>query len=159
VLVECKTGRNSIYRDVAKFARRDLEVAAVYSFYLFDRDYTFTKDGEDLPKLSREQAMEMGILGICRVSVGSHRFFEVWSVPNEHGQRYFLACSTFDRLEDRLRYMLRYSLEGSRGVHTISDIYRREPIFFYGHDPVGTRLSSFKGFGNDQEQSQVQPDA
>lgn len=142
VQVECKTGKNSIYNDVAKFARRDSEVGAVYSFYLFDRDYTFAREGEDLPKLSREQAMKMGILGICRVSVGSHKFFEIWAVPDERGQRYFLACSAFDRFEDRFRYMLRYLLESSSGP--VAGIYRREPIFFYGHDVLGAVLESFK---------------
>jgi hypothetical protein len=67
VFVECKTGRNSIYSDVAKFIRRDTELTAMYSFYLVDRDYVFQRRGGDLPQLSREQAYELGILGIHQV--------------------------------------------------------------------------------------------
>ena len=56
VFVECKTGRTEIYKDIAKFMRRDAELSAAYSFYLFDRDYTFQRQGDDVPKLDRERA-------------------------------------------------------------------------------------------------------
>lgn len=153
VFVECKTGKNKIYGDVVKFARRDLEVDATYSFYLFDRDYIFTRGSDDLPELSRERALEVGILGMSKVTVRSHAFFEVWSRPNERGHRYFLAASAMDGFEDRLRYMIRYCRENKSNPGASAEIYRREPIFFYGIDPLGSLQQTYKNIVDRQEQN------
>ena len=37
VFVECKTGREGIYAQIKKFLRRDTELLATYSFFVFDR--------------------------------------------------------------------------------------------------------------------------
>jgi hypothetical protein len=134
VFVECKTGRNSsIYKDAAKFIRRDVEIVADYSFYLFDRDYIFQREGDDIPKLSRERAQEQRILGIHQVSIGKHKFFDILSTA-VYG-RYFLASSSFDGLEDRIRYMIRYCNEGNQPPRNRSSLFSRKEIFCYGIDP------------------------
>lgn len=137
VFAECKTGENDIYKDVAKFIRRDTELSADYSFYLVDREYIFSREGNDRPTISRERARELGILGIFQVSVGSRRFFEIISVPRvDTGRsRYLLAFSAFKGLEERIRYMIRYQNEVRRGYRTPSSLYKREEIFCYGPDP------------------------
>jgi hypothetical protein len=135
VFVECKTGKNEIYEDIAKFARRDAELAAAYSFYLFDRDYTFQREGDDLPQITRERARQLGILGIFKISVGPHKFFEIWSVPNGGGFRFLLACPSFDRLEERIRYMIRFCRNGINLRPPGMPLYNREEIFCYGPDP------------------------
>jgi hypothetical protein len=135
VFVECKTGRDSIYSDVVKFIRRDAELAANYSFYVVDRDYIFQKEGDDVADLSRERAMELRILAIHQISVKGHQFFDIASA-GIYG-RYFLACSAFDGLEDRIRYMIRYCDEGNLEPHKRSRLFDRQEIFCYGIDPRG----------------------
>jgi hypothetical protein len=141
VFVECKTGQSELYKDVSKFNRRDAEISASCSLYLFDRDYTFQKTGEDSPKISRERAMRLRILGVFEVSVGKHKFFEVCSVPNDGETRFFLACSAFDGLEERIRYMIRYSGRGLNLRPADRPLYRRREIFCYGPDPMSIRRS------------------
>ncbi|MFI2711223.1 hypothetical protein ACH495_13960 [Micromonospora sp. NPDC018662] len=110
VFVECKTGKGSLYPEVGKFVRRDREVMAKYSFFLYDRDYTFNKGPEDLPELEKASAVKLGIDSIARVEKGGCAFFEVTGIPNEHGEtRFFLASSAFNGLRSRMRYMLRYT--------------------------------------------------
>jgi hypothetical protein len=55
VFVECKTGKGGLYNEIAKFVRRDAELSATYSFFVFDRDYTFDNAQDDTPKLSAKQ--------------------------------------------------------------------------------------------------------
>lgn len=116
VFVECKTGRESIYSQIKTFLRRDAELGATYSFFVFDRDYTFRRTGDDVPELSYTQAFDLGVDGIIKVTVGSHTFFRVngprWSGGGS-GVRYLLACSAFNGFEDRIRYMIRYCDESS----------------------------------------------
>jgi hypothetical protein len=116
VFVECKTGRESIYSQIKTFLRRDAELGATYSFFVFDRDYTFRRTGDDVPELSSTQAFDLGVESILRITVGSHTFFRLngqrWSGGGSGG-RYFLACSAFNGFEDRIRYMIRYINESS----------------------------------------------
>jgi hypothetical protein len=129
VLVECKTGREEICAGIKKFLRRDSELSAAYSFFVFDRDYIFARAGDDAPKLTWKQAYDLGIQGISKVTVASHTFFRIDGLREWGGSRYFLACSTFNGLEDRIRYMIRYSTEASeRRVAT--SLFTGEPIPF-----------------------------
>jgi hypothetical protein len=117
VFVECKTGKGDIYPEIAKFIRRDAELDPNYSFFLFGRDYTFSREEEDLPQLTSEQAMKLGLEAIHEISVGPHRFFEILGFPNRGMQRYFFTCPAFGGLEDRMRYMIRYCNEfGQNGL-------------------------------------------
>lgn len=116
VYAECKTGAGELYEDVRKFIRRDAEVNAEYSFFLYDRDYTFKRGKEDLPDLSSTRANSLGIGGIDRISGRGHSFFLVYGKHDDAApSRYFLASSVFDHFEDRIRYMIRYS-DDSRGL-------------------------------------------
>jgi hypothetical protein len=142
VFIECKTGTNKIYRDVSIFMRRDAELAAKYSIYLVDRDYMFNSDGEDTPRLHRSTAMELGILGIFKVSVGSYYFFEIWNHPALYGFRYFLASTSFRGLQNRIRYMIRYCDRGTLLRPPDLPLYKREEIFCYGPDPRGVMGSN-----------------
>jgi hypothetical protein len=116
VFVECKTGKSDLYEEIAKFVRRDLELDAVYSFFVFDRDYTFIRGPDDTPKVTKKQADELGIQSIIKVTVGSEEFFDirgydkgatVWKMR----QRFFMACTAFGGFENRIRYMIRYTNE------------------------------------------------
>jgi hypothetical protein len=137
VFIECKTGADKVYKDVSIFMRRDAELAAKYSIYLVDRDYMFKSDGEDTPSLLRSTAMELGILGIFKVSVGSYHFFEIWNHPVLYGYRYFLASTSFRGLQNRIRYMIRYCDRGTLLRPPDLPLYKREEIFCYGPDPRG----------------------
>lgn len=113
VFVECKTGRDDLYGEVAKFVRRDTELSATYSFFVFDRDYTFDKGQDDTPRLTVKQANDLGISSIFKVTVGSQRFFHI-TVERDfaggvRGQRFFMACAAFGGFENRIRYMIRYT--------------------------------------------------
>jgi hypothetical protein len=131
VFVECKTGRGEIYPEIKKFLRRDGELSAAYSFFIFDRDYIFTRNGDDSPpSFSWSKAHSLGIESITKVTVASHRFFQISGLRDlGSGSRYFLACSTFSGLEDRIRYMIRYSAETSERRFA-SSLFRREPVIF-----------------------------
>ena len=82
VFVECKTGKGDIYPEIAKFIKRDAELDAKYSCFVFDRDYTFGRGEEDLPQLTSAQAKKLSVDAIHQLSVGPHRFFEILGSPN-----------------------------------------------------------------------------
>lgn len=129
VFVECKTGRESIYAQIKIFLRRVSELDADYSFFVFDRDYTFSRDGEDVPRLSYAQARKLGIQSISRITVGSHEFFQISGLPEARGWYRFLACSAFNGFEDRIRYMIRYCNE-TRQTRIASSLFGFQPIPF-----------------------------
>ena len=129
VFVECKTGREGIYAQIKKFLRRDTELLATYSFFVFDRDYTFSRGGDDAPKLTYTQAHELGTDSISKVTVGSHTFFHINGQRGRGGWRYFLACSAFNGFEDRIRYMIRYTDE-TKENRFASSLFRLEQIPF-----------------------------
>jgi hypothetical protein len=131
VYAECKTGRVEIYTEIKKFLRRDAELDAAYSFFVFDRDYIFVRTGDDIPaSFSWNKAYSLGIEEIAKVTVASHTFFQISGLREfGSGSRFFLVCSTFSGLEDRLRYMIRYSAETSQRRFA-SSLFRRQPIFF-----------------------------
>ncbi|HYT46717.1 MAG TPA: hypothetical protein VEP90_30605 [Methylomirabilota bacterium] len=104
VLVECKTGRESLLRGVEKFVRRDTELSASYSLYIFDRDWTFDKEHDDIPDIKMSEARNSGMVSLQRISYRGLSFYSVRSQ-----ERWFLAASAFSNLEDCIRYMLRYS--------------------------------------------------
>lgn len=111
--VECKTGKGALYGEIAKYLRRDVELSATYSFFVFDRDYTFDRGRDDTPKLSAEQASDLGIESINKVIAGSQRFFYITAPPDfaggQRGRRFFMACTAFRGFETRIRYMIRYT--------------------------------------------------
>ncbi|MGK5441798.1 hypothetical protein ACSNN7_08240 [Micromonospora sp. URMC 105] len=110
IFVECKTGKGSLYPEVSKFIRRDREVMAAYSFFLYDREYTFNRGPEDLPELEKASAIKLGIDSIARVEKNGVSFFEVDGIVSEDDEgRYFLASSAFNGLKSRIRYMIRYT--------------------------------------------------
>jgi hypothetical protein len=111
--VECKTGRGDLYPEIAKFIRRDAELDAIHSFFVFDRDYTFAKGENDVPKLSTAQAAALGVQSILKVNVRGEEFFEI-RVAYKAGTRFFMACTAFRGFESRIRYMIRYA-NGIRG--------------------------------------------
>ncbi len=129
VFVECKTGREGIYSQIKTFLRRDRELLAAYSFFVFDRDYTFSREGDDVPKLTYAQSYELGFDSISKVTVGSHTFFQIRGQRGLGGWRYFLACSAFNGFEDRIRYMIRYTNETSQNRFA-SSLFRFEQIPF-----------------------------
>lgn len=132
VFVECKTGREAIFAQIKKFLRRDAELNAAYSFFVFDRDYTFTRDGDDVPKLSYAEARELGFESISKITVGSHTFFQILGPREVRGARYFLACSAFNGFEERIRYMIRYTNE-SRQSCFASSLFKFESIPFVSY--------------------------
>ena len=101
--VECKTGKGHIYEEMETFARRDEEISANYSIYLFDRDYTFQKGPEDLPTLTASQAERLNVDKIEKISNNYVSFFII-----EASARSFIASTSFDGLEDRIRHVIRY---------------------------------------------------
>lgn len=90
VFVECKTGKGEIYSEIRKFRRRDSALNANYSWFLFDRDYTFARRGEDPPKLDLGKAKKASIDTIAQITVGPHRFFEILCSPEKNLQTAFL---------------------------------------------------------------------
>ena len=74
VFVECKTGKGALYNEIAKFTRRDTELRASFSFFIFDRDYTFDKGQSDTPSITSQQAKSLGIDKISRVQVQGEEF-------------------------------------------------------------------------------------
>jgi hypothetical protein len=84
VFVECKTGKGDLYGEIEKFMRRDAELGAMHSFFVFDRDYTFNRGEDDTPRLSRQQAFDLGIQIISKVTVGTQRFFHITGRCWEH---------------------------------------------------------------------------
>jgi hypothetical protein len=104
VFVECKTGKEILLRGVEKFLRRDKELSAAYSLYIFDRDWTFNKDHDDLPDIKMSEARNSGMVSLRRISYRGLSFYAVQSQ-----ERWFLAASAFSNLEDCIRHMLRYS--------------------------------------------------
>ena len=128
--MECKTGRGGLYDQIAKFIRRDAELGATYSLFVFDRDYTFNREGTDLPNLSLDRARKIGVQEIMKVSVGKHAFFHINGGPiGPRNQRWFVACPAFDKLEDRIRYVIRYTNE-MREPGMPSSIYQCQPLQF-----------------------------
>lgn len=104
VFVECKTGKESLLSGVEKFVRRDAELSAAYSLYIFDRDWTFDKVHDDLPDIKMSETHNSGMLSLQRIWYQGLSFYSVQSQ-----ERWFLAASAFSNLEDCIRHMLRYS--------------------------------------------------
>lgn len=129
VFVECKTGGGAIYAQIKKFLRRDAELEATYSFFVFDRDYTFRRDGDDAPRLSAAEAYELGIDSINKITVGSHTFFQILGQRTNRGIRYLFACSAYNGFEERIRYMIRYVNE-TRNRPVASSLFGFESIPF-----------------------------
>ncbi len=125
VFIECKTGEGTIFKELKKFVRRDEELVADYSFFIFDRDYTFSKkDKEDVPDIKVSEANKLGLNSVTKISADGSVFYSIVS-----GSRYFLATSGFDNLEKRLRLMIRYaSLE--RGYVDTKKTFRESKIPF-----------------------------
>ena len=126
VFVECKTGKGQLYGEIAKFVRRDAELSATYSFFVFDRDYTFDK-GQDTPKLSAKQAADLDVQSISKVTIRGQEFFHIqgrrkW-VGGRMGGRYFMACTAFGGFESRIRYMIRYTNEIQEARAPSSDLF------------------------------------
>ena len=127
VFVECKTGKGDLYGEIAKFMRRDAELAATYSFFVFDRDYTFDKAQDDTPKLSARQASDLEVQSISKVTARGQEFFRIqgqqkW-VGGRMGGRYFMACTAFGGFESRIRYMIRYTNEVQETRAPSSDLF------------------------------------
>lgn len=134
VFVECKTGRGDLYGEIAKFLRRDAELSATYSFFVFDRDYTFDKGQEDTPKLSAKQAADLDIQSIAKVTARGQEFFHIngerkW-VGGRMGGRYFMACTAFGGFESRIRYMIRYTNEVDETRAPSSNLFSVSRILF-----------------------------
>lgn len=126
VFVECKTGRGVIFPEIAKFVRRDTGLDADYSLFIFDRDYTFQRDGEDTPRLSAEQARGLGIESINRVQASNQTFFRIDAVQTTYPIRPFLfACGAFGGLEDRIRYIVRYARIAAPPSRGLPALHRR----------------------------------
>jgi hypothetical protein len=128
VFVECKTGRSALYGQIAKFMRRDVELDATYSFFVFDRDYTFDKGPDDTPKVTAKQAAELGIEQIFKVTVGSEKFFVIQGQAKGAGawrmnRRFFMACTAFGGFESRIRYMIRYTNEVQQAGFASSGLF------------------------------------
>jgi len=135
VFVECKTGRGAIFREIAKFVRRDIELDADYSLFIFDRDYTFQREGEDTPRLSAEQARELGIESVNRVQASNQTCFRIDAVQTTYPVRPFLfACGAFGGLEDRIRYIIRYTRELQRRRRVVSPLFTVEWVQFISDD-------------------------
>ena len=77
VFVECKTGKGDLYGEITKFMRRDAELSATYSFFVFDGDYTFDRGQDDTPKLSARQAADLEVQSISKVTVRGQEFFRI----------------------------------------------------------------------------------
>jgi hypothetical protein len=127
VFVECKTGKGDLYGEIAKFMRRDAELSATYSFFVFDRDYTFDKGQDDTPKLSAKQAADLDLQSISKVTARGQEFFHIrgqrkW-VGGRMGGRYFMACTAFGGFESRIRYMIRYTNEVDETRAPSSDLF------------------------------------
>jgi hypothetical protein len=122
VFIECKTGHDDIYRQIKKFIRRDWEIGAVYSLFVYDRDYTFSKDGDDSPDITYSKAEKYEIAAIGKVAVKDQNFFHITGRRQARGGRYLLACSALNGFEDRIRYMIRYTNE-DRNTRRASDLF------------------------------------
>jgi hypothetical protein len=131
VFTECKTGKGDLYHEIIKFIRRDAELCADYSFFIFDRDYTFDRSKDDTPKISQKRASDLGIGSVAKVTVSNQHFFQIHGRTEKWakgmGARYFLACTAFNGLESRIRYMFRFVNElketgGPSSLFTVSPI-------------------------------------
>lgn len=135
--VECKTGKGTLYGEIAKFTRRDSEICANVSLFVFDRDYTFDKGETDAPRISGEQANALGLESISKIRVRGEEFFEIVGVnrrsdaeDEEIDTRFFLACTAFRGFESRVRYMIRYSSETQEEGRPLSNIFSLSPMPF-----------------------------
>ncbi len=101
---ECKTGKGTLAQAVKKFVRRDKQLCAKYSLFIFDREYLFKRGAEDFPDFTHSQALKYGINFMERISKGSKYNFTSVNC----GDRYFLVCNAFNKLDNNLRHMIRY---------------------------------------------------
>lgn len=125
VFIECKTGKGTIFAELGKFVRRDEELAAAYSFFIFDRGYTFSKKAkEDIPDIKNSEARELRLSSVTKINSDGAVFYNIVS-----GTRYFLATSGFDNLEKRLRLMIRYVFLVRGGADT-KKIFTESKISF-----------------------------
>jgi hypothetical protein len=134
VFVECKTGAGAIYAEIERFLRRDGELQATYSFFVYDRDYIFSRTGDDVPRLTNTQAHELGVQAINKITVRNHTFFQFVGERQAAGSRYFFACSAFNSFEDRIRYMIRYVNE-TQNTPVASSLFTFERIPFVNPPP------------------------
>ena len=125
--VECKTGKATLYSEIAKFIRRDSELCANISFFVFDRDYTFDRGQADAPNISAQQASALGLESIHRVDVRGEEFFRIVGSnkrnDKEIDSRFFLTCTASRGLESRIRYMIRYISEVQEEGRPLSEIF------------------------------------
>ncbi len=105
---ECKTGKSDIKNEIKKFAQRDTEVCGSYSMLIVDRKYIFTKDKskDDIPKLKKSEAIDLGILDIFKVKFKSKKLnlFRIDAVEN----RYFFVLSAMKNMKETIRYVIKY---------------------------------------------------
>lgn len=124
VFVECKTGKDDVYKEVNKFNRRDIELAATYSMFIFDRDYAFAK-GVDEPQLKKSQAQRLRIDKIEKISKAKVVFYLLSS-----GKRYFLILPGFNNLTERIRHIIRFVNMVNDGGYSHQSAYNIEPVEF-----------------------------
>jgi hypothetical protein len=128
VYIECKTGKTSLFPEIEKFVRRDEALGADYSFFIFDRDWTFSREGDDLPDLTESQATSLGLSALQSIECPAGKFYSVQS-----GTRWFLASSGLRNLESRLRYMFHYTME-TQSKDEPRDKYRHATVEFRPDD-------------------------
>ncbi|GAB2999811.1 hypothetical protein GCM10027184_64870 [Saccharothrix stipae] len=130
--VECKTGGDQVYGGVKRFIRRDREINAYYSLYIFDRGYAFQKRNsgtDDMPRLDSDQAARYSTRGLARITTlaGDCTYFRFQG----DGGRSFLACTASGNLEKKIRHAIRWSnLEHESGIIYHPELYNYENIAF-----------------------------
>lgn len=125
VFVECKTGKAALYSEIEKFVRRDGELAATHSFFIFDRDYTFTKSKQDIPNIKKSKANEIGLDSLSKITIGRSGFYNATG-----GGRSFLVTTGYAGLETRLRHMMRYTTMYLEGSGTYMKVYDPQMMEF-----------------------------
>ncbi len=133
IFVECKTGKGSLFEEVEKFLHRDAALAATYSFFIFDRDFTFVRDKHkvDLPSLTFSQAKKIELQELQLISCPGGNFYSV-----RGADRWFLATSGFDHLETRLRHMFGYVYQSRQMQRPPHETYPGTVITFQSDPPA-----------------------
>ncbi len=133
IFVECKTGKDSLFKGVEKFLHRDAALAATYSFFIFDRDFTFVSDKHkvDLPNFTESQAKKIGLQELQSISSPGGNFYFV-----RGADRWFLATSGFNHLETRLRHMFGYVYQTRDMRRPPDETYPGTPITFEPDPPA-----------------------
>lgn len=140
VFVECKTGKGDLYHEVERFVRRDVELSATYSLFIFDRDYTFQKSETDLPEITVSDSKRLGLDSVEKVSGSGCTFYRVVS-----GTRYFLVSPGFKSLHTRVRHMLRYANMLKDGASYQHTAYSHEFVSFAADEPPAIQVTAETG--------------